>query len=384
MIVIRPGSHVHRLITILGVTGEFPTSALQLIGNERVVKAYVHALNSIQLIRNDITGEEINCRLLTISGKAAGKTIRFHRSGLPVLNWIHPNALTVYLAANYNHRFPGNETTKDRNHRKAEAVAMCARAGIEFRPYMLPKLQKTEMRKVVTNTPSYFGSKDIKQLAEYELKKTAFTRLTGLIFSPGEAKVVYNVRNSLMKWNGKAEEKTRLTMTEIAQMNARVEDVNNAVMFGRDYDIAMRLLEWNATIKKQWRFDSVYRHVHFIPQTELGIRQLQTLLLPNWREQLLNATFEDDSRSYDRGSFEYDACVDGVYYLPLFDGDLARLIRFREATKEFSEGPHTAVLCFKEQLQFLREYLPKWVTIRILDMGVLEEALGIQDQGGVI
>ena len=384
MIVIRPGSHVHRLITILGVTGEFPTSALHLIGNERVVKAYVHALESIQVLRNDITGEEARCRLITISGKAAGKTIRFHKSGLPILNWIHPKALELYLAEFRNHRFSGDDVHKDRNHRKAEVVAMCARAGIEFRPYMLPDLQKEGIRKVVPDKPSYYGSKDIKQIADYEINKTAYARPTGMLFSPGEARAVYNLRNMLMKWNGKSEEKIRLAMTDIARLNARLEQVYDAVMFGRDYDVAIRLLEGDAKLKKQERFDSVYRHVHFIPQTEFGIQQLRTLLIPNWREQILNATFEDETRSYDRGSFEFDACVDGVYYLAFFDGDLARLIRFKEAAKEFSDGPRTVVLCFPQQLKFLREYLPRWVALRILDMEELEDALGIREQGGVI
>ena len=76
--------------------------------------------------------------------------------------------------------------------------------------------------------------------------------------------------------------------------------------------------------------------------------------------------------------------MDGEYYLAIFDGDLARLIRFREAVKEYSDAPYTVVLCFQEQLPLLREYLPKWVSIRILDMEVLEEALGIHDLGGVI
>lgn len=375
---------MHRLITILGVTGEFPTSALHLIGNERVVKAYVHALESNQVFRNDITGEEMRCRLITISGKAAGKTIRFHRSGLPILNWIHPDALGSYLSGYRHHHFSGDEFHKDRNHRRAEAVAMCARAGIEFRPYLLPKLQNTEIRRVVPDMLSYYGSRDIKQIADYEINKTAFTRLTGLLFSPGDVRTVYNLRNSLMRWNGNSELKTRLAMTDIARMNAGAEDVYDAVMFGHDYDIALRMLEQDAAMKKQWRFDSVYRHIHFIPQTEMGIRQLRMLLLPNWRERMLNAIYEDEFRSHDLGSFEYDAIVDGEYYLAIFDGDLARLIRFREAVKEYSDAPHTVVLCFQEQLPLLREYLPKWVSIRILDMEVLEEALGIHDLGGVI
>ena len=384
MIVIRPGSHVHRLITILAVTGEFPVSALHLLGNERVVKAYVHALDSVQLLRNDVTGEERKCRLITVSGRAAGKTVRFHKSGLAILNWIHPNALEHYLSAYYNHRFPGNEAAKDRNHRRAEAVAMCARAGIEVRPYLLPRLQNDSLQRVVPDGPAYYGSKEIKQVAEFELSKTAYTRLTGVLFSPGEVRAVYNLRDAVMKWNGNSEMKTQRSITDIARMNARVQEVYAAVMFGWSYDVAMRMLVEDAGMNRPLRFDSVYQRVHFIPQTETGIRQLRLLLLPDWRERLLSVVFDDDTRSYDTGGFEYDAFVDGVYILTFFDGDLGRLIRFRQAADNMDPDVSVEVLCFQEQVPFMREYLPKRVIIRVLDMALLEEALGIQEVRGII
>ena len=384
MIVIRPGSHVHRLITILAVTGEYPTSALHLLGNEKSIKKYVHMLESVQLFLNEITGEELRCRLITISGTGAGRTIRFHKSGLPVLNWIHPNALEFYLSAYYNHRFPGNEVTKDRNHRRAEAVAMCARAGIEFRPYLLPNLQNSGICRVVPAGASYYDSKDVKRIVKLELSKTAYTRMTGVLFTPGEAKVVYNLRNSMMKWNGDSEIKTRISITDIARMNARVQEVYAAVMFGWSYEVAMSMMERDAEMKRPLRFDTAYRQVHFIPQTEMGIRQLRMLLLPEWREKMLGVMFDDETRSYERGMFEYDAYVDGVYILTHFDGDLARLIRFREAMSDKTLLAKSQILCFEEQVPLLRECLPKQTIIRVLDMELLEEALGIQGQGGVI
>lgn len=42
------------------------------------------------------------------------------------------------------------------------------------------------------------------------------------------------------------------------------------------------------------------------------------------------------------------------------------------------------VLCFQEQHAFLRAYLPEWITFRILDIEILEEALGIESRGGIL
>lgn len=261
---------------------------------------------------------------------------------------------------------------------------MCARAGIEFRPYLLPRLQNDSIQRVVPDGPAYYGSREIKQIGEFELSKTAYTRMTGVLFTPGEAKVVYNLRNSMMKWNGDSEIKTRISITDIARMNARVQEVYAAVMFGRSYDVAMSMMERDAEMKRPLRFDTAYRQVHFIPQTEMGIRQLRLLLLPEWREKMLGVMFADETRSYERGMFEYDAYVDGVYILTHFDGDLARLIRFREAMSDKTLLAKSQILCFEEQVPFLRECLPKQTIIRVLDMQLLEEALGLQGQGGVI
>ena len=261
---------------------------------------------------------------------------------------------------------------------------MCARAGIEFRPYLLPNLQNSGICRVVPAGASYYDSKDVKRIVKLELSKTAYTRMTGVLFTPGEAKVVYNLRNSMMKWNGDSEIKTRISITDIARMNAHVQEVYAAVMFGRSYDVAMSMMERDAEMKRPLRFDAAYRQVHFIPQTEMGIRQLRMLLLPEWREKMLGVMFDDETRSYERGMFEYDAYVDGVYILTHFDGDLARLIRFREAMSDKTLLAKSQILCFEEQVPFLRECLPKQTVIRVLDMELLEEALGIQGQGGVI
>ena len=48
MLTVRPGSHVHRLITVLGLAGEYPVRSLDLLGNERTFKALVNKLTSVR------------------------------------------------------------------------------------------------------------------------------------------------------------------------------------------------------------------------------------------------------------------------------------------------------------------------------------------------
>lgn len=83
----------------------------------------------------------------------------------------------------------------------------------------------------------------------------------------------------------------------------------------------------------EFRFDAVYRHIHVVTMDENGVRLLQLLSVPDWNEQLLDLLFDPEQRSYNKGQFEYDTCIDGVYILSHLDGDIARLIRFRDALR---------------------------------------------------
>jgi hypothetical protein len=82
MITVRPGSHVHRLISLLSVAGEIPTSALSLLGSERVLAALVHKLESVQDIRFDKSGQVYRVRLIQVSGKKGERSIRLYKKGL--------------------------------------------------------------------------------------------------------------------------------------------------------------------------------------------------------------------------------------------------------------------------------------------------------------
>ena len=65
-----------------------------------------------------------------------------------------------------NHTFPGSIKNKDRNHRIAEVLAMCMRAGIEVRPYLLPKFQFEKLAPVRLSEASMYLAKDLKKLGE--------------------------------------------------------------------------------------------------------------------------------------------------------------------------------------------------------------------------
>ena len=122
------------------------------------------------------------------------------------------------------------------------------------------------------------------------------------------------------------------SLMEIGRMNAGVPEVDSAVLFGESYEAAVKTLLASEESKRlEFRFDGIYRYIYFIAMNELGVRQLKLFMLPDWKRKMQEVLFDEESLAFDKGIFEYDAYVDGVYVFSHLDSDLARLIRFKEA-----------------------------------------------------
>lgn len=377
MVHFRMGSQAWQLIMLLSFVGEFPYQSLSLLGSERVYRALVHKLTTPQTFRHSQTGMEFTCRLLTVSGKGSGKTIRLYKGALPILEWFGPDVYRHYMDAFWNHRFPGDASHRERNHRVAEAAAICMRSGMEARPYRLPKLQNRKICQTVPAKPSLYLARDIKKVGDAEMNKTMFTRMVGALFTPGSCYAVYNTRNAAMKWSGMGEFKALHSLIELARLNAGTCRIDSAILLGESEDIALRtLLESDKSRRLEFRFDSIYRHIYFIPMDEAGIRQLRLIAAPDWKAQLLELLFEPEVLSFDRGLFEYDAYINGTYILSHLDGDIARLIRFREAIA--GRAGRFEVMGFPYQTHFLKEYLGQAAAVKTIPMDAVEEGLEIE------
>lgn len=373
MITVRPGSHVHQLLQLLSTSGEIPLSALPLLGNVRVVQALVHKLESVQDIRFDKNGSVYSVKLIHVSGKRGNRTIRLYRKGLPVLDELHPGLFERYMAAFKSHNFSSDQFHIERNHRVAEVLALCMMADVETRPYTLPALQKDTINLVIPDSPSFYIARDFKKTGD-ESNKTMYTRIIGALFYPGGVYAVYNTRDAVMKWSGRGEIKTLSNLIELSRMNAGLGEISEALLFGQSARIALNtILESDKSRRPELRFDKIYTRIRFIPLDQNGVRLMKILITPDWNEKLLSALFENNQRSYNRGSMEYDANVDGRLILSHLDGDIARLIRFREALHSRAEP--AIVICYPWQTEFLRSYLDGHADLRELELSVVEAAL---------
>ena len=373
MIHLHTGSHTHLILTLLSVVGEFPFRSLHLLGNEEVFQKLVRRLCEKQIVRNTETKRMAYAKLLSVSGSGQYRTIRLHAEALPVLEWFE---LSEYYIENfYKRKFQSDISHVERNHRVAEAMAMFLKIGLEIRPYLLPTLVEELTRKHFSE-PTVYPAKIIKTSGTLELSKTAFTRMVAAVFTHDECYAVYNTRSAAMKWSGMGEFKSKQNLIEIARMNGSINDVSSAILFGASGDTAIETLEAsNKTGRFEYRFDGTYRYVYFFELNSNGIRHLRLFLIPRWKERLLELLFKDQTRSFNNGHFEYDAYVDGAYVLSHFDGDIARLIRFKEAIEHY--GYPNEVLCFPHQVRYVKNYLGSHFTVKIIDIETVEKELGI-------
>jgi len=373
MIYVRPGSRVDFLVTLLSIVGEFPYSALNLLGDERVYRKLIAKLSQKQSYCQTETGEVLTAKLLSVSGRGQLKTIRLYKKAHSLLEWYR--AKEYYLNAYYSPHFRGGSTYTDRNHRVAEAVAMLLKIGVECRPYVIPRLQEKEFRSGFPE-PIFYTAREVKTAGEVEVNKTAFTRMVGAVFTNWGGYAVYNTRTSAMKWRGQGEMKANIALDQLSERNTGVVEINSAILFCESPEVALETLtEAGKSRRREYRFDSIYDHIHYVSLDPIGQRVLRLLLIPKLKEKQLEMLFDDAERSFNRGRFEYDAKIDGRYIYAFFDGNLAGLGRFKEGLEYY--GEQGEVLCYPHEVTFIRTYFGNEVGIKTIDIELMETEFGI-------
>lgn len=373
MLLISPGSHAYKIITILLITGEFPFRSLGLLGNERMFKEAAVRMTKHQNVRIKGKDKSFRCKLITISGKSTRKTIRLCRSCFPLIEEEFPKMLPRYLEDNYDHHFHGLPRSIERNHRIAETYVMCMRSGIECRYHDVPVLQKEEKRYLTFDNPAFYSSKTIKRLGVDELNKSKYIRMVGAIFSGAGLYEIYNSRSEVLEWYGQGEDKTIQIMSDVCNYNFRIPERHNAIIFGKDYLVAVQTLRRFDLGDKLVRFDYLgYESMHYLPMDESGIKLLQIMMIPDWKNKLLRLIFEEDAIP-SVPQFQYDAYVNGTYILSFLDSDILKLSSFCQTVRQ--EECEWEIACFDTQVDFLKEYLGEEVSLFSIPLNMVHKKL---------
>lgn len=349
-------------------------SSISLLGNYQMYMRLLGKTTKPCEYFNCETKERYTTTLLTIVGKGRQKSLRFLSGAERVLEWL--GLWELFKSLHGELCYHGDLTHRDRSHRIAEGYLMAYMSGLEINPMEMPKLQQESIRNLFLEKQCFYGSKQLKGLSKLEMKKNIYTRIIGAVFANKNVYAVYNTRNRIMKWCGKGEKKALVNLEEISRMNANVHHINSAILFGKDMRIALETLKITDNTKRLERcFDGIYSQIYFVPLDGNGVRQFRLLIMGNWREELLSSIFPDAMRSYDEGGFEYDASIGRKYIFTFFDGNIARLQRFRYAAQRM-DGEYE-VLCFPFQVELVKGYLGDLAKIKTVNLEVIENAMEI-------
>lgn len=373
MLLITRGSHAYKIIMLLLITGEFPFRSLGLLGNERSIKETAVRMTQLHDIHIKDSEKTYRCRLITISGKSTLKTLRLCRAGFELIADEMPDLFKSYLLDTNGHRFHGEPYRIERHHRIAETYLMCMRSGIECRTHLLPQLQKQEKKYLDFSGPAFYSSRTIKRLGVDEMNKSKYIRLVGAIFSQAGLYEIYNSRSDVMEWYGQGEDKSILIMEDLCRYNFPMSESHRAIIFGNEYDVAIRTLQRFADGDKYVQLDLLgYQSMHFIPMDESGTKLLQIMMLKNWDQKLLRLIFESRYMPEVK-EFKYDARINDVYVMSFFDCDIIKLTSFFKTVTQ--ENVKWEVACFDTQLPFLRKYLGDKAVIRSFPLDLIHKKL---------
>ena len=387
MITIRPGSHVHTLLSILPFVGEYPMSALRLLGSVRSYKDLIHKLTQVQEFRFPDSNERFTCRLLNVCGKGKQKTVRFHKSALPLLQWWDADMYRLYMEEYDNQNFSGNARHVNRNHLLAETAVMCLKAGIETNPLDTPDLLEERVKMLRCKKPYFYFAREVKRTYEEEMNKIRYTRLAGVVTIPNGAYAVYNIRDTFPAWMDEGESKVLWKMEYMFQP-IREEGhpyYKAALFFGDSYDVALDMLQAiKESEKKQYGILRTFNYLRFIPMDDFGVRLLRLVTSDNWQEDLLYSLFGPEKSRSSWGSLQFNIYDDGIETLCFLDGDIRNLFIFRDRILMRKEGLFpkenvrgNKIICYREQLAFVQEYFGDLVEYATVTMDDVEKVLEI-------
>ena len=375
MKILKPGSQLHRLISLLSVCGEFPVKSLDLLGNKRLYRRVVSECTIPVTVQNPTTKETLSLpKIFILTGKGRIKSIRLYKGARPILTWIGEGE--YYDSICYGYNMPMTTAHVDRNHRVAETLAAFMDAGFYYLPHTLPRLKSDGINRIITTQPLAYPSRMLKLTDNGEGNKTGFSRITGAVFAGGDCYAVYNTRNAVMKWSGKGETKAMVSLKQLSIVNSGIDpDRLPVLFFGASQEVAFRsMLAMRKATNVNLRFDMFAPRIHFIPLNRYGARFLKFISIPNWQDRILNLLFDDEDRSFNRGNFEFDAKINGTYILSHLDSDLCRLNRFREAIIDDPNDKYE-VLCFEWQYHFVKKFMGELAKVTPVSFYEFDEEL---------
>lgn len=357
------GSTAYDLLRVLMHVAEYPYKSLDLIGNERWVKRVYR-----QMLKEGY---------ISSVGKVEMQSIRLKKKGLELGRELFGEEIyEYYMRVSENRKFRGDETRIWRNHRDAEVATYMLFQKAKMLPSEKPRLTIDGSKNVPlpTNDIWYYTNKEIKQVDRDGLLEVAFTRIKGLMVSPGGIYCLYNTNKGSIQWSNAGEAKIKRLLTIIVNStfegNSEIE-IEDSIVFGQGYETATDIfLRPKRTIKRTefLSFDKTYDSIYYAPFEDYGKVQLFLLTQKDYENRLINAIFPKELHKGPNINIECHAFdkKEKKYILLFFGGNVRQLLAFNKSAKLFAKEAKFEIVSFPWQSEFLKEVSNDNVTFKTI------------------
>ena len=370
MLQFKEKDHSVLVLKYLCLCGELPYRSLYLLpANEITLKRTVLKLKKEQYV--------------TVVGHGDYKTIRLTKKSFPIIKNIYPELLDYYLSITDNHHFRGGSSNGNdigkrfvwRRHRIAEALCMFSQLNVELLPFEKGTLHSTSKISGVIEPDErvFYSSIEVKNVDPEQKYKTDFTRMLGVYFSPGGVYPVYNTNKRLMKWNRQGELKAKILVEDIASSNhfsylKRLIKIDNAILFGEDYDMLLRILRENGESSSNFEFlsfDNVFTNIYYVLLNSNGKKQIEIMSHENWQETIASAVLGPSRNP--PFNIDCDDFNDNKYTLLFLDGNIGRLNRFKQG-KDLNSNSKFEIVCYPDQVDFMIDFFNNDIEISTVSL----------------
>lgn len=341
--------------------GEFPTSLLsRLSGGDSYKETIVTDLKQRGLIK---TYYDDGLRGLRPTSRAK-----------KLLLADNPQRVAFYLKGNADTNHVRSEPhRRERLHRIAEASVTMKNAGASiFRdehPAVFAPLWKGNEE---IKSPAFYTSREIKESGEF-FSRTKGARAVGALLTEENIFITYNLSNSLMKWNYRAEMRNKAFLQTFLCLNRLPEQYSpesiSGIMLANSMWLALDILS-NAN-QQYLVLDNNFENFYFVTNDKHGEMLISLLCNPEMTDALDELLLNDLYPARPGYRVENDAMTeDDEPVLLAYKCDLKRIKKFYTGLKLHDK--RGIVYCFDYQAEALRCYCGDRVEFKTLDFNKTE------------
>ena len=250
----------------------------------------------------------------------------------------------------------GESPRRERLHRIAEATLTMRNAGASiFRDERPAIFSPTVKGGEPLQSSAFYSSLEMREHGE-ELFKTKGARFVGVLLTPEDIFITYNLGNHMIRWGYRAEMRTKATVSNLLCHNSLsspyFSKMINGLLLANSMELASEIL--TKKTKHYFLLDGNYENFYFITNDEKGELLLRLLCNPDLCDQLNELLASDLCPADYHHLVENDAMTeDGIPVLFAYTCDLYRIKKFNSGlVKHEING---IIYCFEYQAEVLRK-----------------------------